>query len=62
MMNILYYSLSLSLSLAARRDNNIIKKFHKTSKIKNRSIMFEKSYLSSGVARGRALFHFSLDN
>ena len=36
MMKFLNYSLSLSLSLAARRDNNIIKKFHKTSKIKNR--------------------------
>ena len=36
MMRFLNYSLSLSLSLAARRDNNIIKKFHKTSKIKNR--------------------------
>ena len=34
----LHYSLSLSLSLAAR-DNNIIKKFHKTSKIKNRKII-----------------------
>ena len=42
--------LSLSLSLAARRDNNIIKKFHKTSKIKNRKIMFVKSYLSRGCA------------
>ena len=46
--------LSLSLSLAARRDNNI-KKFHKTSKIKNIRIMFVKSYLSRGVCAAAGL-------
>ena len=39
-------SLSLSLSLSLREYRSINKKFHKTSKIKNREIMFVKSYLS----------------
>ena len=53
-MKFLNYSLSLSLSRCARVNN--IKKFHKTSKIKNRKIMFVKSYLSSGVCVGGASF------
>ena len=52
MMQSLNYSLSLSL---ATRDNNIINKFHKTSKIKNREIMFLKSYLSRGVCAAAGL-------
>jgi len=54
MMQYLYYSLSLSLSLSQREYRSINKKFHKTSKIKNIRIMFLKSYLSRGVALGRA--------
>ena len=46
MMRFLNYS--LSLSLAARRDNNIIKKFHKTSKIKNRESIDEEMEMSRG--------------
>ena len=47
--------LSLSLSLSLREYRSINKKFHKTSKIKNIRIMFEKSYLSRGGARPQAV-------
>ena len=53
-MKFLNYSLSLSLSLREYRSIN--KKFHKTSKIKNRESIDEEMEMSSGVARGRSRF------
>ena len=51
MMKFLNYSLSLSLSLSLREHRSINKKFHKTSKIKNRKSIDEEMEMSREMLR-----------